>query len=969
MIRRENVRDILPLSPMQEGLLYHAAADARPGLYHIQLRYDIDGAIDVRKFAEACERLVQRHDALRAVFTHNTERPLQIILNEQPPLVTVDQNLDVNAWRRSDLEQPFDLERGPLVRFRLLRNADRTSVLISYHHIITDGWCNALLAGELLALYAGIDLPPAPPLSAYFDWLLKQNREKAIDYWRTQLQDYKPGPAPAPAPAPGAGARPPESLTRTLNATKLANIAAQNQVTLPALISAIWGVLVAKQNDAVYGLVVSGRPPEVAGIERMVGLFVNSVPQRVTFAPDETLVAIAARVHREAIASTPYHHAPLAAVQSACGAPQLFDHLLAIQNYPRLGDAAAGDLRVTNFESYEESSYDFVVKVAPADPFLIEIDWNPAAFDREVVETIADHFVKALSMPDARACDLPRFPAIVWRPLPPAVAAARSAAGATMGGAVTAEGSGHHKPDPEAARVLSIWSEILGTDDLTLDDSFFDVGGHSLKAMQLVSKLRRAFGVRLTVREIFEHPTAGALAALLRSKTRVAGETIAPAPPQDHYPLSHAQQRVWLVEQLSGASATYNIPLTCVFGADVDRAAVERAVRALVARHEALRTTFLEVDGEPRQRVHDVSELRIETIDLRATSDPDAAVRAFTSGEIARPFDLTRELPVRAAFVLLPRRTAALSADGTLLLVCIHHIAADGWSLRLLSTELDTLYAGEELPPPPLQYKDYAVWERARDLARDEEWWLAKLRGRVELVRLPHDFETGHEHRFAGGMVTATLSADATARLRALAAWRQTTLANVGLAVFFAFLHHLTGQRSLSVAVSIANRALHPELERVAGFFVNALVIHTEVDANDDFDDLLVRVVDESLAAFEHQSYPFDLLVEKLQPRRVGEEQPLFNVNYVFQSFHDLRLTGSSAPRAPRSALQTLRELDPEATTAKFDLTLFLCENDGALDLSFEYSRRVFAEESVRRYMKMFVRFLETAGAALEEAS
>jgi non-ribosomal peptide synthetase component F len=954
---RDNVRDILPLSPMQEGLLYHAADDPSAGLYHVQLLYDIAGTFDPLLFADACDAVATRHDALRAVFVHETnERPLQVILRARPPLVTYDHGLDVETWRRADREQPFDLAGGPLIRFRLLeREPGQWTVMLSYHHIVMDGWSNAIVIDELLSIYNDhrigrmSRLEPAPPLKHYAEWLRALEPRRAVLWWRDALRGWN-GFAPFAGWYRPTGERSIRTITRTLpqeTTRPLGALAAAHSITLAALVETVWGVVTARDGDAVFGAVVSGRPAEVPGCARMVGLFVNSVPRRVRFSADEELLAIGERIHHEAQESLPHHHASLAAVQSAVGEPLLFDHLLALQTYPTGRGMLAGGLEVTAVESFEASSYDLVVKVAPAAPFRIEIDYNAAAFDAAVVEAIADRFAEALSMlarrPDVRASELPRLDDL------------RRATGVATPASASELRALH---DPAAARVLAIWSEILGTDDLTLDDNFFDIGGHSLKAMQLVSKLRRAFDVQLTVREIFAHPTAGALAALMRKKTRVAGETIAPAPPQEHYPLSHAQQRVWLVERLSGPSATYNIPLTVVCGPDVDLARLEASVRGLVDRHEVLRTTFLDVDGEPRQVVRDCSELRIATIDLRATPDADAASKALTAEEIARPFDLTKELPVRATFVLLPN-------DQTLLIVNIHHIAADGWSLRLLAGELDALYAGEALPPPPLQYKDYAVWDESRDRAEDERWWLERLRGRVELVRLPHDAATGHEHRFAGGAVTATLTPAVTAALRALAASRQTTLANVGLAVFFAFLHHLTGQRSLSVAVSIANRALHPELERVAGFFVNALVIRVDVDPSDHFADLLGRVVDESLAAFEHQSYPFDLLVEKLRPARVGEEQPLFNVNYVFQSFHDLRLRAPGA----RSPLAEMREIEPVATTAKFDLTLFACEVGGALQLSFEYSRRLFTEESARRYMRMFVRFLDTVVAPEEVAS
>lgn len=524
--------------------------------------------------------------------------------------------------------------------------------------------------------------------------------------------------------------------------------------------------------------------------------------------------------------------------------------------------------------------------------------------------------------------------------------------------------------DEREEKLAAIWREVLQVARVGTADNFFELGGHSLKAMQVVTRVQQAFGVRPGLREFFAMPTIAGLAKLIaaagaKGDRSHAARMISPAPAQPDYPLSYAQQRLWLLHHLGGEAA-YNMPEAYLVESPLEADALERAFQRLIARHEALRTAFVVVNGEPRQKILPAVPFALRRLDLSGATDPEAEARTHADREAAAPFDL-------AAPPLLRGTLLALGGGRTVFLFTMHHIVGDGWSGNVLYRELFALYASlrrqapDPLPPLRIQYKDFAVWQKARDFAGDEAYWLKQLAGAPEALRLPYDFSPGEERDFRGDKALAEIDASATGALRRLARAKRTTLANVFLAVFEALLFQLTKQEDGCVGVSIANRN-HPDLEHLLGFFVNIVPVRVRVSEATEFDDLLAQVVQASEEAFEHQDYPFDLLVQKVNPSRSNNRQPLVNVVYAFQNFADVHVDVGAKPAATEE-VTAVRAFEHEFKTSKFDLTLFVADEDGKLSLTLEYDTGLFRPETIRKWLAGLKRFAAMVAAAAPQQS
>jgi amino acid adenylation domain-containing protein/non-ribosomal peptide synthase protein (TIGR01720 family) len=525
-------------------------------------------------------------------------------------------------------------------------------------------------------------------------------------------------------------------------------------------------------------------------------------------------------------------------------------------------------------------------------------------------------------------------------------------------------GSDHAPPaTPVEQQLAAIWSQVLQVPQVGRDDSFFDLGGHSLKAMQAVSRVHRDLGIRVSLQDFFARPTVAALAELVAAGTAAAFQPIAAVASQPDYELSHAQKRLWLLHHLDG-SVAYNMPEAVVLDEPVDRDALRRAFATLVDRHEVLRTAFVMVDGEPRQRILDAVELVIREVDLTgAASEADGAATAAAdaAAEAAVPFDLTRPPLLRAVlYRLTPLREVFL--------MVIHHIIGDGWSMNVLYREILALYDAyrhgrpDPLQPLGIQYKDFACWQNRQDMSRDERYWLDTLAGAPDRISLPFDTEAIGDRDFRGSIEHLRLDVATTTRLQALAAAHGTTLSNVVLSLFQLFLYQWTRQDDICVGLAIANRN-RPDLENLIGFFVNILPIRVQLASDMEFADLLALVRARTGEAFEHQDYPFDLLVQRLNPGRDSNRQPVLNVIYGFQNFEDVAINvgvaSISAPTGQPPATALVRPFSVPFETSKFDLTLFVTDMEGELQLSLEYDTSLFQRGTIRRALAVMGRFAE----------
>jgi amino acid adenylation domain-containing protein len=439
--------------------------------------------------------------------------------------------------------------------------------------------------------------------------------------------------------------------------------------------------------------------------------------------------------------------------------------------------------------------------------------------------------------------------------------------------------------------IANIWSSVLGLERVGRSDNFFDLGGHSLLATRLVSRLGQTFGVELPLRALFEHPTVGTLAEVIEQARR-AGTTPS-APPLERVersvapPLSFAQQRLWFLDQLESGTPLYNIPAAIRLSGHLDVAALSRALTDVVQRHEALRTTFAARGGEAVQIINEPQPLDLPVTNLSALSEPEreAAAARLCAEEAARPFDLSTGPLLRVSLLQLGE------AEHVLMLT-MHHIVSDGWSAGVLVSEVGTLYAaftqGKESPLTelPIQYADYAAWQRERVsgefLNTQLAYWRQQLDDLPPVLELPTDRPRPAVQSFAGSTVSFALGSQLSVRLRELARREGVTLFMLLLAGFEALLYRYTGQAQFAVGTPVANRT-RGEVEGLVGFFVNTLALRADVSGEMTFRELLVRVREVALGGYEHQEVAFERVVEELQPERSLSHAPLFQVVFTVQ--------------------------------------------------------------------------------------
>jgi amino acid adenylation domain-containing protein/thioester reductase-like protein len=513
---------------------------------------------------------------------------------------------------------------------------------------------------------------------------------------------------------------------------------------------------------------------------------------------------------------------------------------------------------------------------------------------------------------------------------------------AEMGTALSL-GTTHEAPRTEVeAAIARLFGSILGVERVGIDDDFFALGGHSLKATILVSRIHKELGVACPLREVFEHPTVAGLAERIEAGRRSVYASIPIAEKRPFYPLSSAQKRLYVIEQMGGTGTAYNMPGALLVEGPLDVPRLEGAVRGLIARHEALRTSFATVDGEPVQRVHSEVPFEIERIEGGASADVDRLVEAFV-----RPFDLAVAPLLRVGLIRLSDERSVLAFD-------LHHIVSDGTSMGILVRELMALYRGAPLPPLRLQYKDYSAWQAgvfASELFRKETaYWLEALSGEIPVLSLPTDRARPALQRFEGETVDLEIGTDLTARLEALAAERGITLFMLLLAAWQVLLSKWSGQEEVIVGSPIAGRP-HADLEGILGMFVNTLALRGRPVGTKPFVDFLDETRAASLGAFENQDYPFEELVERVALRRDLGRNPLFDAMFAFQNVDipDLEIPGL-----------VIRPLRRRSGVSKFDLTLDLSETDGILAGSVEFATGLFDRSTVLRLAGHFAVLLRS---------
>ncbi|GAA1865193.1 non-ribosomal peptide synthetase [Brevibacterium marinum] len=514
---------------------------------------------------------------------------------------------------------------------------------------------------------------------------------------------------------------------------------------------------------------------------------------------------------------------------------------------------------------------------------------------------------------------------------------------------------------PQEQIVAAAFSDVLGVDSVGIDDDFFELGGHSLLATQLVASLRTSFATAPALREVFAHPTVRELSASFdpRAASADSGHQLVAGARPTPIPLSHAQARLWFLNQFDPDSAAYTIPLTLQMHGRLDVAALHAAINDVVARHESLRTVFPWTAGQPEQVVLSTDEAHI---DMPTIQIAERLVHHTVNAEANRGFDVSRELPVRALLI-------RLDDDEHLLLLTLHHIAADGWSLKPLASDLSTAYrhrtegTAPRFPDLPVQYADYALWQR-ETLGSDEDptspisqqlaFWKDTLAGAPSQLRLPSDRARSTQTAgTASRAIPIEIDPTVHAGLRRLSIDRNASLFMVLQSAFAVLLDKLGAGSDIPIGTPVAGRT-ETKLDELIGFFVNTLVLRTDTSGNPSAADVIDRVRGFNLSAYANQDAPFDRVVDELDPPRSEGLHPLFQVMLTLQNTAAVDVDMSGLAVEPASG--------PQISEAKFDLLLDLAERSGeatGITGSLEFDSALFDESTARDIAARFVSVLE----------
>lgn len=966
-------------------MYFHASYDPRGvDVYHAQFVLGLGGRLEADVLRTAAGALLRRYPVLRSGFRlRKSGEPIQVIHRDVPlawsevDLSTMDEATRERALAEllaSDREARFDLARPPLLRFSLVKvGADAYRLVMTNHHILIDGWSWAVLMDDLFALYAqrgnAADMPMITPYREYLDWLSKQDSSASLRMWRDALDGVDRPTLIAPDAA-GETVVPERIELRPGRELGVAieQLVRANDLTANTLVQTAWAAVLQAltgREDVVFGTTVSGRSPEITGIQKMVGMFINTVPVRVRLRPGESIADNVVRLRGEQSNLLAHQYLRLTDVVRETGLSTLFDTFVVFENYPADFSAReiAPGVRLTDVGGQDAAHYPLRLAAALTDHRLeVMLECRPDVFDRAAAQWIAESFLQALrtivdnwGAPFGQPVTLTDD---VRKTLFGTLATTTDAAPEPA-----APASSRRPRNPQEEILCGLVAQVVGLDQVDIDDDFFAVGGHSLTAIRLLSRIRSVFGVELPIRAVFEAPTVAGLTDRLRY-AGVARPALRPGDRPTRIPLSFAQRRLWFMYQLEGPTPTYNLPVTVRLSGLLDFDALAMAVADVVARHESLRTVFAEHDGTPYQRILDAATAKpiVEFVEIGEDELPAALRKA--AGTV---FDLGTELPVRAWVFAVSQREHVL-------LLLAHHIASDGWSSAPLWRDLVTAYTARRADKSPqrtalpVQYADYTLWQwdmlgaetEPESLASEQlAFWRETLAELPERLELPMDRPRPAATSYLGDMVGFATDAEVHQRLVALAHASQSSVFMVIHAALAALLTRLGAGTDIPVGTVVAGRS-DEALNDLVGFFVNALVLRTDTSGDPSFRELVVRARQTDLAAFANQDVPFERLVEMINPARSAARHPLFQVMLAFQN------TEAAALEMP--GLTTTAEAFGIGV-AKFDLSFSVREVHSAdsapagVEGILEYATDLFDPETARALVDRLVQLLAEVAA------
>ncbi|WP_131705304.1 non-ribosomal peptide synthetase [Xanthomonas citri] len=972
--------EAVPLSFVQQGLWLVDQLGGGSAQYHVQVRFLLDGELDVPVLRAALEAILRRHESLRTVIAFRDEVPVQRVRDDLAlPFLEVDLSHLAAAEReraltaevRRDALAPFALDRDAMLRAVLVRlEPGRHELLMTMHHVATDGWSIDVLVDELGAFYgAGLRgvSPTLPTLqfryADYSAWQRKWLRDDTLEaesaYWLAQLAGV-PATHSLPLDRPRAEREDMAAAVLRMQldgstAKALADLSRAARSTPFMGLHAVFALLMARtsgEEDIVVGTPVANREhPELAA---MIGLFTNTLILRSRVGPTATFDDVLRQSRQLVLDGHAHQHVPFNYLVERLQPSRSLGHAPLFQVMISLQDTGRTPLRLTGVEATartvrpELALVELTLEVTETDDGLL-LDWvyRKNLFDASTIERLARNFEALLRQVVAE----PR--SAVWR-LPGTGDAMCAHAPRTPAPRADDVLPSHRiapaqVPDDVESALHDIWARLFQQASVDVDLHFFAAGGNSLLLMRMVHAIRERLGVDVAVADVFRHPTIRRLAAVVRS----AGETAPAGVPQrrDRSRLSLSQFRVWYMEQLRPGSE-HNIPFVLALRGPVDRQTVERALDRLVARHEMLRTRVELDEDVPVQVIEPVAPVSLEYRDLSTfdAAQREASLNILSVGHATRRFEL-HKAPLMSAMLL------RLAADDHRLHLNFHHLVFDGGSFAIFLEEFllvaEALANGVEpaLDPVGHSYLDFVAGQErwlASDAAVTEgAFWRDYLDGCPQHLAMPrqHDWPTDPEQ---AARHVAGLSPEVRERLDRVARKHDATLFGVLYAAFALLLGRLAGQDDLVIGVPVSGRHGR-SAQGVIGNFLNNLPVRTRWRPEDRFGDYLAEQVRNVTQVLSHQDYPFEKILEQAPQLRGTDGVP------ALQAFFNMQ----SVQRPARPRYLAAERLEAAEIEAKFDLTLYVEDDDTDVTLTCHGKDAVFASAALANLLRQYVLLLE----------
>ena len=921
----------LPLSCAQERLWFLERLEPGSSAYNRPTFFRLRGRLNVAALEQSLNEIARRHEILRSTFSSTDGQPFQRVSPHRALSLAV-VNLESLSGRTREAEAQklaaeeaqrlFDLAQGPLLRAGLLRLGDEEHILLlTIHHIAFDGWSQGVLLRELTALYGAFCAGKPSPLAGlhiqYKDfavwqrrWLEGDGASAHLAYWKKQLEGAPPLLAlptdrPRPAVRSFRGAREPLVLSTDLTMA-LKALSRQAEVSLfMTLLAAFQALLYRTTGQADISIGTFNANRTSVETESLIGFFVNNLVLRTHLSGDSRFRELLHRVREVCLGAYEHSELPFEKLleelqpQRSPSYSPLFQVMFVLQNAPQ-PPSRLSNLTLRRYPTAEgnRSNFDLTLELSEETEGLTgHVEYSTDLFDATTMHRMLENFRSLLKVivadPDQRLSALPPVP------------------GTVDDASIRALKLAQRRANLSAAKQTLLAKRLRGEFAGSLEDS---------QGSQLPEP----------------HSRALTLGPIVRRADRRA------------VPLSFAQQRLWFLDQLEPGTSLYNIHRATRLNGPLNVSALQQTLDAIVDRHEALRTTFVTIDGTPVQRMAEHRPVELAVIDLSAcaATEREAETQRLLYEEARRPFNLSSDLMLRAALL-------RLGNEEHVFILTTHHIASDGWSMGILFQEVATLYAAfsagktSTLPELPIQYADFALWQRewlrGEVLAKQLAYWKNRLSALPVLV-LPTDQSRPPRQSYRGARQSLTLSRSLSVSLKALSLRERVSLFMTLLAAFQALLHRYTGTNDIGVGSPIAGRT-RVETENLIGFFVNTLVLRSDLSGDPTFLELLRRVREGALEAYANQDLPFEKLVEELQPERDPRRHPLFQVMFALQN-------------APRQSMEmcglAVTPLRMDGETAKFDLSLSMVETERGMAGSLVYNTDLFHAATMSRMLDHF---------------